>query len=171
MDEQLFRQQMLAAYHEIAPEAGAAGDYLIQRLAKAMFTRGARLEIGAVPPLEKRTIHHSLDPDQRIVWVCKLWNQTMRYRSRAAIGHHVADILTPESFATFLQSWWPQVTETGHAGPFDITLVTAEGQPLPARVKSERMRDALGMFVRTFSRIVVWLPRAAMIAAPSLLVS
>jgi hypothetical protein len=55
MDERLFQERMLQAYHELAPEAGAAGDFLIRRLAKAMYDNGARVQIGIEPPLEKRT--------------------------------------------------------------------------------------------------------------------
>lgn len=161
MDEQLFRQQMLAAYHELAPEAGSAGDYLIERLSKTLFNRGARMEIGHEPPLEKRTIHHSFDPDQRLVWVCKLWNQTMGYRSRAAIGRHISDILAPHSYAQFVsEGWWEQLMNHGHYGPVEITLVTAHGQQLQAKGKSERMRDSTGMFVRTFAKLIVMLPAA-----------
>jgi hypothetical protein len=159
MDERLFQERMLQAYHELAPEAGAAGDFLIRRLAKAMYDNGARVQIGIEPPLEKRTIHQSLDPDQRIVWVCKLWNQTMRYRSRAAIGRHISEVLTPDSFATFLEEWWPRLIAEGEVGPFEAVLVTADGQHLPAKGKSERMRDSTGMFVRTFARLIVQVPR------------
>ena len=161
MDERLFQERMLQAYHELAPEAGTAGDFLIRRLAKAMYDNGARIEIGAAPPLEKRDIHQSLDADQRLVWVSKLWNQTMGFRSRAAIGRHISEILTPESFAYFLSEWWPQLHATGEAGPFEVTLVTADSRPLPAKGKSERMRDSDGVFVRTFARLTVWVPRMA----------
>jgi hypothetical protein len=160
MEEKFLRQQMLSAYHELAPEAGSAGVFLVERLAKLLYERGARIEIGIDTPIEKRTIHHSLDPDQRLVWVCKQWNQTMGFRSRAAIGRHISDILTPDSFAHFLAELWPTVTQQGHAGPFEVTLVTAHGQPLKAVGKSERMRDPEGIFVRTFAKLSVWVPRS-----------
>jgi hypothetical protein len=58
---------------------------------------------------------------------------------------------------------------TGHAGPVEVTLVTAEGQPIPARVKSERMRDSTGVFVRTFARLTVFVPRTSIFLGPLLL--
>src|SRR5690348_7148155 len=99
MDQNLLREQLLACYREIVPDAGVNGEFLVRRLASALYARGGRIVIGGTLTLVERTIHHSIDPDQRLVWTCKDWNRTLGYRAGSMIGKPINDVLTPDSQA------------------------------------------------------------------------
>lgn len=160
MEEELLMHTMLLAYRNLAPEAGRAGEYLIKRLAALLFAQGVRATIGNTLPPEKRIVHQSMDPDMRLVWVSKAWNQTMGFRSRDAIGRHVSDILNPLQLSHYMEETWPDLLKHGSTGPYDISLVTTSGQHLSGTAKSEIMRDPEGLFVRTFTRITLLIPRS-----------
>jgi hypothetical protein len=158
LDEHLFRQQMVAAYREIAPEAGPSGEFLIRRLATALYNRGARIDIGSSLPLEKHLIHQSVGPDLNFMWVGKRWAQAMGVRPHAMIGKHVSTALTPDSLAAYLEHFWPTLHAKGKAED-DIVLVTSSGVPIEGHAKGEALLDSEGSFMRTFTRITVFLPR------------
>jgi hypothetical protein len=163
LDARLLQQQMLDVYRTIAPEHSRSAEILVQRLASELYARGVRVSIGADRPPEEKVIHHSLDADRRIVWVCKLWNQIMGFRSRGAIGKPITNYLAPHEQGPF-EDRWLCLLRDGKVGPFDFTMLTVGGTPLAARGKSEILRDSEGLFVRTFAKITVFLPRVAMLA-------
>lgn len=158
LDEHLLREQMLAAYREIAPDAGPAGEFLIRRLATAIFERGARIEIGAALPTDKKLLHQSLGLDHCFVWVCKLWAEVMGVRPHAVIGRHISTALTPDTCSNYIDRFWPSLLARGKAEE-DVTLVTASGTPITGHAKGEVLKDSEGSFVRTFTRITVFIPR------------
>lgn len=159
-EHRLLEQQLLSIYHDIVAGPSTAGDFLMKRLASELYARGVRATIGAEPATKEIILHHSLDPEQRLCWVSKLWNQIMGYRARQAIGLHASAILTPESYNDVLPAWWSTVVESGKTPPLNIGLVTARGEILKGTLVSEALRDSEGIFQRTFARIKVRVPLA-----------
>jgi hypothetical protein len=161
MDQRFLHEQLLACYREIVPEPSVDGTFLIQRLAAALYARGGRIVIGGTVPYIERTIHQSLDPDQRIVWTCKDWNRTLGYRSGAMVGHHFSELLTPDSVAFLQEVGWPAFLKEGKIGPVPFTLVAYDGRAIPCMLKSEILRGPDGSFERTFAKLRCQLMRVA----------
>ena len=154
----LLEQQLLSIYREIVAGPSTSGEFLMKRLASAMYARGVRATIGAEPATKEIVLHHSLDPEQRLCWVSKIWNQVMGYRARQAIGLHTSAFLAPETYHSVLPEWWSSVVMTGKTGPHAVTLVNARGELLKGSLTSEALRDSEGAFQRTFSRVKVRVP-------------
>lgn len=161
MDRKLLLDQLLAAYHEIVPDPSVSGDFLIEKLAAALYARGGRIIIGGVVPIIERTIHHSLDPDMRLVWTCKDWNRTLGYRSGAVVGRHINEFLTPDSQAFIRDVGWPALLHEGKIGPVAQTMVAYDGRAIPSMIKVEILRDSTGAFERTFAKLRCQLMRVA----------
>lgn len=161
MDQRLLHEQLLACYRQIVPEPSVDGTFLIQRLAAALYARGGRIIIGGTVPLIERTIHHSVDPDRRLVWTCKDWNRTLGYRSGAMIGRPASEILTPDSQAFVRDVAWPEFLREGKIGPVALTLVAYDGRAIPCMLRSEILRGTDGSFERTFAKMRCQLMRVA----------
>jgi len=161
VDEQLLLEQLLACYRQIVPDAGVAGEFLVRRLAAALYSRGGRVIIGGTVTLVERTIHHSLDPDQRLVWTCKDWNRTLGYRSGAVVGRHIREFLTGDSQAFVKDVAWPELLREGKIGPVALTMVAYDGRAVPCLLKSEILRGSDGSFERTFAKLRAQVLRAA----------
>lgn len=161
MDEKLLLDQLMAAYREIVPDASASGEFLIQRLAAALYARGGRIVIGGTLTLLERTIHHSLDPDQRIVWTDKEWNRTLGLRSHAVVGRHISEFLSPASWDFMRQVGWPELLKQGKIGPVAVTMVAYSGALIPAMCRSEILRNEQGAFERTFAKLRAQITRVA----------
>ncbi len=166
-EEHLLREQLLAAYREIAPEHSVGGEFLVRKLAAALFARGGRVTIGTVHT-EEKTIHHSLDAGHKIVWTDKVWNAVMGYRSGTVVGHPIGEFITADSLAFLNEVAWPQLMRDGKTGPHAFTFVTYQGVLLPAMGRSEVLRDSTGAFERTFARIRVKVALGIDVAAPIL---
>jgi hypothetical protein len=161
MDQRLLHEQLLACYREIVPEVSVSGDFLVRRLAAALYARGGRIVIGGTVALVERTIHHSLDPDMRIVWTCKDWNRTLGYRNGAAVGRHISEFLTADSQAFIKEVGWPALLKDGKIGPVSQTMVAYDGRAVPCMLKSEILRGSDGSFERTFAKLRCQLLKSA----------
>lgn len=157
-EERLLRELLYDAYRDINPDLSAFGAHLVRKLAEGMYARGARIQIGAAPAPRVELIHHSTGPELALVWTDKNWREVMGYRQTEVIGQPVVNFLAPDSRNFFLDFLWPAVSrrfETVQG--VTLSLMTAAGQILTARFKSEPLRDPTGAFVRTFSKIKVTL--------------
>jgi len=161
VDRKLLLDQLMAAYHEIVPDPSVNADFLIQKLAAALYARGGRIVIGSTITILERSLHQSIDPDQRIVWTDKEWNRTLGYRSHAVVGKHVSEFLSPDSFDFFKAIAWPELLTLGRVGPVALTLVAYSGELVPAMWRSELMRNEEGDFYRTFGKLRAQITRAA----------
>lgn len=161
MDRKLLLDQLMAAYHEIVPDPSVNAEFLIQKLAAALYERGGRIVIGSTITLVERTLHQSIDPDQRIVWTDKEWNRTLGYRSHAVVGKHISDFLSPDSYDFFRSVAWPLLLQQGRLDPVAITLVAYSGELVPAMWRSEIMRNEEGDFYRTFGKMRAQIARIA----------
>lgn len=161
MDRKLLLDQLMAAYHEIVPDPSVNAEFLIQKLAAALYERGGRIVIGSTITLIERTLHQSIDPDQRIVWTDKEWNRTLGYRSHAVVGKHISEFITADSYDFLKGAAWPELLTTGRLGPVALTLVAYSGELVPAMWRAEIMRNEEGDFYRTFGRLRAQITRAA----------
>ena len=157
----LLRETLLSIYRDVAPDHSVGAEFLVRKLAAQLYQRGARLMIGDSIAAPEVTIHHSVDPDMRLVWTCKYWNQTMGHRNGAMSGHHISEILTPESWARLRDQYWPELMQTGRVVKSQLNLVTRMGETLPARGRTDVLRDSAGAFLRTFAKIKTRIPLLA----------
>jgi PAS domain S-box-containing protein len=154
----LLRETLLAIYREVAPEHSIGGEFLVRKLAAQLYQHGARIQIGDTIKAPEVLIHHSVDPEQRLVWTSKEWNQTLGHRAHAMIGHHISEIMTHDSWLFVKEIYWPELVKTGKTAAVTLTLVTRNGEKLPARGRSEMLRDSAGAFLRTFAKIKTRIP-------------
>ena len=150
-EARLLREVVRRCYLELAPVHSPAMDFLMDRLSAVLYRAGVRVSIGTEPVHTLVDIHHSLDADQKLVWTSKSWNQIMQWRSQAAIGMHVRDFITEDSYEFLRDVGWPVLLREGKVTG-QVTLVARDGTQLPATARVEVMRDSAGQFERTFAR-------------------
>lgn len=159
-ESKILHEMLRAAYRDVNPEISANGDNLIRRLADGLYSRGARVQIGATQPPVYIHIHHSVDPLGNILWTCRRWNQVMGYASQAPVGHHISEFVEPGSYQFIQQEIWPKLVATGKIDYFPSILITSTRDYLQASWKCEILRDERGGFLRTFAKLKVSIPAA-----------
>src|SRR5690242_8723137 len=125
-ESRLLLEAILAAYRDINPDMTDLGAHLCRKLADGLYERGARIQIGNRAPVHL-TIHQSLDPLGHIVWTCKKWNEVLGYKSREAVGKHISEILTPDSYAFMQEFGWPGLLQYGHVEG-GVTMIRKTGE-------------------------------------------
>jgi hypothetical protein len=152
IEEQILRDILLAAYHDIVPEHSSLGERLMLRLAAGLYQRGARVQISDPPP-KFETIHISVDSTDLIVWTCKEFHAALGYRPHGLINKHIDKILTPDSAAYRKDFGIPALLRDGKCGPIVTSFVTAAGTIFTGSLMATVLRHSNGDFARTFSRI------------------
>jgi hypothetical protein len=147
---------LFAAYKDVNPELAKTAESMLRKLADGLYERGARAQIGMHSPPKFLHIHQSLDPLGNVVWTCHRWTEVMGYANRAAIGHHISEFISEDSFQMFKEFAWPQLIREGSVSGVPLTYVRSTKELVPALLqKSEIMRDSEGAFHRTFAKIRV----------------
>jgi hypothetical protein len=159
-DFKLLLESLRSAYRDVNPELSEWGANLLRRLADGLYTRGARIQIGAPAPTRHIFIHHSLDPLGHVLWTCRRWNAIMGFNNQAPVGRHISEFLEPGSFESFKEQSWPELIRNGKVENVPVILVTSTRDYLNAIGKSEILHDERGGFLRTFAKLKVAVPAA-----------
>ena len=157
-EKRLLTHYILTAYHEIVPDPSARATFLMTKLAAVLYERGARIVLGVQPAPEYRDVHHSLDADQRLMWVSKDWAYVLGYRPHEAVGLPITAFMAGDTVRFLTEVGWPTLLKEGKIGPVAVTYQTRQGELLPGTARVEAMRDETGAFLRTFCKTKLRLP-------------
>ena len=96
--------------------------------------------------------YHSLDAEGRFVHVNRTELEMLGYEREEVVGRPFADLLTPESLATFAVTF-PRFKAEGEIRDVELELRRRDGGVLPVMISSTAVRDSQGRFVASRSAV------------------
>ena len=92
--------------------------------------------------------YHSVDAEGRILRINETELRWLGRRGEEVVGRPLADFITSEARARFLEEW-PTFVETGHARDVRLDLVRADGSTMPVRLTATAVRDEDGRMIQS----------------------